>query len=50
MIEKIQAYVAAGCKTPVLRFVGPGLDEQLARCIEEVLPAFRVAEQAAAGP
>ncbi len=50
VIEKIQAYVAAGCKTPVLRFVGPRLDEQLARCIEEVLPAFRVAEQAAAGP
>ena len=39
--EKIQAYVDAGCTTPVLRFVAPDLKGQLQRCIEEVLPAFR---------
>jgi alkanesulfonate monooxygenase SsuD/methylene tetrahydromethanopterin reductase-like flavin-dependent oxidoreductase (luciferase family) len=41
VIEKVQAYVEAGCTTPVLRFVAPNLQEQLQRCIEEVLPAFR---------
>jgi alkanesulfonate monooxygenase SsuD/methylene tetrahydromethanopterin reductase-like flavin-dependent oxidoreductase (luciferase family) len=40
--EKIQAYLEAGCTTPVLRFVAPNLHEQLQRCITEVLPAFRV--------
>ena len=39
VIEKIQAYIDAGCTTPVLRFVSPGLSGQLHRCIEEVLPA-----------
>jgi alkanesulfonate monooxygenase SsuD/methylene tetrahydromethanopterin reductase-like flavin-dependent oxidoreductase (luciferase family) len=42
VIEKIQAYINAGCTMPVLRFVSPNLTEQLQRCIEEVLPAFRV--------
>jgi alkanesulfonate monooxygenase SsuD/methylene tetrahydromethanopterin reductase-like flavin-dependent oxidoreductase (luciferase family) len=42
VIEKIQAYIDAGCTTPVLRFVSPNLSGQLQRCIEEVLPAFRV--------
>jgi alkanesulfonate monooxygenase SsuD/methylene tetrahydromethanopterin reductase-like flavin-dependent oxidoreductase (luciferase family) len=42
VIDKIQAYIDAGCTTPVLRFVSPHLKEQLQRCIEEVLPAFRV--------
>jgi hypothetical protein len=42
MIEKIQAYLDAGCTTPVLRFVAPNLHDQLQRCIAEVLPAFRV--------
>ena len=42
VIEKIQAYIDAGCTTPVLRFVSPDLSGQLQRCIEEVLPAFRV--------
>jgi alkanesulfonate monooxygenase SsuD/methylene tetrahydromethanopterin reductase-like flavin-dependent oxidoreductase (luciferase family) len=42
IIEKIQAYIDAGCTTPVLRFVSPDLSGQLQRCIEEVLPAFRV--------
>ncbi len=38
--EKIQSYIDAGCKTPVLRFVSPDLKGQLRRCIDEVLPAF----------
>ena len=38
--EKIQAYIDAGCTTPVLRFVSPDLKGQLQRCIEEVLPAL----------
>ena len=41
VIEKIQTYLDAGCTTPVLRFVSPNLKQQLLRCIEEVLPAFR---------
>ena len=41
VIEKIQAYIDAGCTMPVLRFVAPNLTEQLQRCLEEVLPAFR---------
>ena len=41
VIEKIQAYIDAGCTMPVLRFVSPDLEGQLQRCIEEVLPAFR---------
>lgn len=40
VMEKIQAYLDAGCTMPVLRFVSPHLQEQLQRCIEEVLPAF----------
>lgn len=43
VIAKIQAYIDAGCTMPVLRFVAPNLTEQLQRCIEEVLPAFRTA-------
>ena len=38
VIEKIQAYLDAGCTTPVLRFVAPNLHDQLQRCIAEVLP------------
>jgi alkanesulfonate monooxygenase SsuD/methylene tetrahydromethanopterin reductase-like flavin-dependent oxidoreductase (luciferase family) len=41
VIDKIQAYISAGCTTPVLRFVSPALKDQLQRCIEEVLPALR---------
>jgi alkanesulfonate monooxygenase SsuD/methylene tetrahydromethanopterin reductase-like flavin-dependent oxidoreductase (luciferase family) len=41
VIEKIHAYLDAGCTTPVLRFVAPNLHDQLQRCIDEVLPAFR---------
>ena len=43
VIKKIQAYLEAGCTTPVLRFVAPNLGEQLQRCISEVLPTFRAA-------
>ena len=42
VIDKIAAYVEAGCATPVLRFVSPHPTAQLQRCIEEVLPAFRL--------
>ena len=42
VIEKIQAYLDAGCTTPVLRFVSPNLKDQLQRCIEEVMPAFEI--------
>jgi len=41
VIDKIAAYVEAGCTMPILRFVAPDPREQLRRCIEEVLPAFR---------
>lgn len=41
VIEKIQSYIDAGCTTPVLRFVAQDMEEQLARCISEVLPAFK---------
>ena len=41
VIDKIASYIDAGCTTPVLRFVAPNPREQLQRCIEEVLPAFR---------
>jgi alkanesulfonate monooxygenase SsuD/methylene tetrahydromethanopterin reductase-like flavin-dependent oxidoreductase (luciferase family) len=41
VIDKIAAYLEAGCTTPVLRFVSPHPTAQLHRCIEEVLPAFR---------
>jgi alkanesulfonate monooxygenase SsuD/methylene tetrahydromethanopterin reductase-like flavin-dependent oxidoreductase (luciferase family) len=40
VIEKIQAYIDAGCTMPVLRFVAPNFKDQLRRCIEEVMPAF----------
>jgi alkanesulfonate monooxygenase SsuD/methylene tetrahydromethanopterin reductase-like flavin-dependent oxidoreductase (luciferase family) len=42
VIDKIQAYIDAGCTMPVLRFVSPKLKDQLRRCIEEVLPAFEI--------
>ncbi len=41
VIDKIAAYIDAGCTTPVLRFVSPHPTAQLQRCIDEVLPAFR---------
>jgi alkanesulfonate monooxygenase SsuD/methylene tetrahydromethanopterin reductase-like flavin-dependent oxidoreductase (luciferase family) len=44
VIEKIQAYIDAGCTMPVLRFVSPNLKDQLQRCIVEILPAFRAGQ------
>jgi alkanesulfonate monooxygenase SsuD/methylene tetrahydromethanopterin reductase-like flavin-dependent oxidoreductase (luciferase family) len=41
VIDKIAAYIDAGCTTPVLRFVSPHPTAQLQRCIDEVLPAFQ---------
>ena len=41
VIEKIERYIEAGCTMPVMRFVAPDLEEQLRRCIEEVMPAFQ---------
>lgn len=41
VIEKIRAFVEAGCNTPVLRFASPDQRGQLTRCINEVLPAFQ---------
>jgi alkanesulfonate monooxygenase SsuD/methylene tetrahydromethanopterin reductase-like flavin-dependent oxidoreductase (luciferase family) len=41
VIDKIAAYIEVGCTMPVLRFVSANPREQLQRCIEEVLPAFR---------
>ncbi len=41
VIDKIAAYIEVGCTIPILRFVAPNPREQLQRCIEEVLPAFR---------
>jgi len=49
VIEKIQAYIDVGCKRPELRFLSPDLNGQLRRCIEEVLPAFRVSETVSLG-
>lgn len=43
VIEKIGRYVAVGCTTPILRFTSHDQEGQLRRCVEEVLPAFRVA-------
>lgn len=36
--EKVRSYVDAGCTTPVLRFVGPDMTEQLGRYVQEVAP------------
>ena len=41
VIDKLAAYIEAGCTMPILRFVSARPREQLQRCIEEVLPAFR---------
>ena len=40
VIDKIAAYIEAGCTMPVLRLVAPNPRDQLQQCIEEVLPAF----------
>ncbi len=40
VIDKLAAYIEAGCTMPIMRFVSARPREQLQRCIEEVLPAF----------
>lgn len=42
--EKIAIFIEAGCTTPILRFASPDQRGQLARCLEDVLPAFRIGE------
>lgn len=41
VVKKIQTYIDAGCTMPVLRFCSPHLEEQLERCINEVMPVFQ---------
>ena len=41
VIEKIRAYVDAGCTTPILRFASWDQKSQLARTLAEVMPAAR---------
>jgi alkanesulfonate monooxygenase SsuD/methylene tetrahydromethanopterin reductase-like flavin-dependent oxidoreductase (luciferase family) len=41
VIEKIDTFVKAGYTTLILRFASLDQGGQLARCVEEVLPAFR---------
>ncbi len=36
--DKIRSYLDAGCTTPVLRFVGPDMMQQLGRYTAEVAP------------
>jgi alkanesulfonate monooxygenase SsuD/methylene tetrahydromethanopterin reductase-like flavin-dependent oxidoreductase (luciferase family) len=40
VIDKIGQFIEAGCTTPVLRFTASNQQEQLERCIADVLPAF----------
>lgn len=40
VIARIEAFVEAGCTTPVLRFTADDQLGQLERCINQVLPAF----------
>jgi alkanesulfonate monooxygenase SsuD/methylene tetrahydromethanopterin reductase-like flavin-dependent oxidoreductase (luciferase family) len=42
VIQKIQAYLDAGCTTPVVRLVTRDFNGQFKRLVEEVLPAFQV--------
>ena len=42
VVEKIRAYVDAGCTTPILRFASWDQKGQLARALADVLPAARV--------
>jgi len=39
VVEKIRAYVDAGCTTPILRFASWDQKGQLARAIADVMPA-----------
>lgn len=48
--EKIARFIEAGCTTPVLRFTAFNQEEQLERCIAQVMPLLRRAYPAAGGP
>lgn len=41
VVDRIGAFLEAGCTTPVLRFTAMDPLAQLERCLAEVLPAFR---------
>ena len=41
VVEKIRAYVEAGCTTPILRFASWDQKGQLARALADVMPAAR---------
>ena len=41
VVEKIRAYVDAGCTTPILRFASWDQKGQLARALADVMPAAR---------
>ena len=41
VLEKIRAYVEAGCTTPILRFASWDQAGQLARALTDVMPAVR---------
>ena len=43
VIEKVMAFVEAGCTTPVLRFTDQDQLGQLERCLAEVMPVLRQA-------
>ncbi len=43
VVEKVMAFVEAGCTTPVLRFTDHDQLGQLERCLAEVMPALRAA-------
>jgi alkanesulfonate monooxygenase SsuD/methylene tetrahydromethanopterin reductase-like flavin-dependent oxidoreductase (luciferase family) len=52
IVEKVAAFVEAGCTTPILRFTSPDQEGQLARFLEKVAPALGALARAggAAGP
>jgi alkanesulfonate monooxygenase SsuD/methylene tetrahydromethanopterin reductase-like flavin-dependent oxidoreductase (luciferase family) len=41
VVDKIRAYVEAGCTTPILRFASWDQKAQLTRALAEVMPAAR---------
>jgi hypothetical protein len=41
VVEKIRAYVDAGCTMPILRFASWDQKGQLARALADVMPAVR---------
>lgn len=41
VVDKVMAFVEAGCSTVVMRFVSPDQRGQLERCVAEVMPQLR---------